>query len=88
MNALTLRADLVHGQKTSIFLDQRDNYRTAARYARGGKALDCFTSTLGDLAHPTVMHMITAAHRYDRPVVPAGSSIIPEDTYLRKNIRP
>ena len=51
MNALTLQADLVHGQKTGIFLDQRDNYRAAARYARGGKALDCFTSTGGFALH-------------------------------------
>ena len=51
MNALTLRADLLHGQKTGIFLDQRDNYRAAARYARGGKALDCFTSTGGFALH-------------------------------------
>jgi 23S rRNA (cytosine1962-C5)-methyltransferase len=51
MNALTLRADLAHGQKTGIFLDQRDNYRAAARYARGGKALDCFTSTGGFALH-------------------------------------
>jgi 23S rRNA (cytosine1962-C5)-methyltransferase len=51
MNALTLRADLMHGQKTGIFLDQRDNYRAAARYARGGKALDTFTSTGGFALH-------------------------------------
>jgi len=51
MNALTLRADLMHGQKTGIFLDQRDNYRAAAKYARGGKALDCFTSTGGFALH-------------------------------------
>jgi 23S rRNA (cytosine1962-C5)-methyltransferase len=51
MNGLTLRADLMHGQKTGIFLDQRDNYRAAARYARGGKALDCFTSTGGFALH-------------------------------------
>jgi len=51
MNSLTLRADLLHGQKTGIFLDQRDNYRAAARYARGGKALDCFTSTGGFALH-------------------------------------
>jgi 23S rRNA (cytosine1962-C5)-methyltransferase len=51
MNGLTLRTDLVHGQKTGIFLDQRDNYRAAARYARGGKALDCFTSTGGFALH-------------------------------------
>src|SRR5215471_10227729 len=47
MNGLTLRADLMHGQKMGIFLDQRNNYRAAVRYARGGKALDCFTSTGG-----------------------------------------
>jgi 23S rRNA (cytosine1962-C5)-methyltransferase len=51
MNGLTLRADLMKGQKTGIFLDQRDNYRAAARYARGGKALDCFTSTGGFALH-------------------------------------
>jgi 23S rRNA (cytosine1962-C5)-methyltransferase len=51
MNGLRLIADLLHGQKTGIFLDQRENYRAAARYARGGKALDCFTSTGGFALH-------------------------------------
>ncbi len=51
MNGLRLVADLVHGQKTGIYLDQRENYRAAARYARGGKALDCFTSTGGFALH-------------------------------------
>ncbi|MEO8597235.1 MAG: class I SAM-dependent rRNA methyltransferase [Candidatus Solibacter sp.] len=51
MNGLTLQADLLHGQKTGIYLDQRDNYLAAARYARGGKALDCFTSTGGFALH-------------------------------------
>src|SRR6185295_18510137 len=51
MNGLQLRADLLHGQKTGIFLDQRENYRAAARYARGGSALDCFTSTGGFALH-------------------------------------
>lgn len=51
MNGLRLTADLLHGQKTGIFLDQRENYRAAARYARGGKALDCFTSTGGFALH-------------------------------------
>uniref|UniRef100_Q025J5 SAM-dependent methyltransferase n=1 Tax=Solibacter usitatus (strain Ellin6076) TaxID=234267 RepID=Q025J5_SOLUE len=51
MNGLTLRADLLHGQKTGIFLDQRQNYRAAAQYARGGRALDCFTSTGGFALH-------------------------------------
>jgi 23S rRNA (cytosine1962-C5)-methyltransferase len=51
MNGLTLSADLLHGQKTGIFLDQRENYRAAARYAHGGRALDCFTSTGGFALH-------------------------------------
>ena len=51
INGLTMHADLLHGQKTGIFLDQRENYRAAAQYARGGKALDCFTSTGGFALH-------------------------------------
>lgn len=50
MNGLDLRADLIHGQKTGVFLDQRENYLAAARYARGS-ALDCFTSTGGFALH-------------------------------------
>jgi len=51
MNGLTLRADLLRGQKTGIYLDQRENYRAAAQYAAGGRALDCFTSTGGFALH-------------------------------------
>jgi 23S rRNA (cytosine1962-C5)-methyltransferase len=51
MNGLTLSADLLRGQKTGIFLDQRENYRAAAEYACGGRALDCFTSTGGFALH-------------------------------------
>jgi 23S rRNA (cytosine1962-C5)-methyltransferase len=50
MNGMKLHADLVHGQKTGIFLDQRENYLAAARYARG-RALDCFTSSGGFALH-------------------------------------
>ncbi|HLY18825.1 MAG TPA: class I SAM-dependent rRNA methyltransferase [Bryobacteraceae bacterium] len=50
MNGLRLQADLLRGQKTGIFLDQRENYVATARYARG-KALDCFTSTGGFALH-------------------------------------
>ena len=34
--------DLRHGQKTGLFLDQRENREAAARYARG-RLLDCFS---------------------------------------------
>ena len=51
MNGLALRADPHRGQKTGVFLDQRENYLAAARYARGSRALDCFTSTGGFALH-------------------------------------
>ena len=51
INGFAMRADLLHGQKTGIFLDQRENYIAAARCAAGGKALDCFTSTGGFALH-------------------------------------
>jgi 23S rRNA (cytosine1962-C5)-methyltransferase len=50
MNGLTLEADLLRGQKTGVYLDQRENYIAAARYARG-RVLDCFTSTGGFALH-------------------------------------
>jgi 23S rRNA (cytosine1962-C5)-methyltransferase len=50
MNGLVFHVDLQHGQKTGIFLDQRENYVAAARYARG-RALDCFTSSGGFALH-------------------------------------
>jgi 23S rRNA (cytosine1962-C5)-methyltransferase len=50
MNGFTLEADLLHGQKTGVFLDQRENYLAAARFAKGS-ALDCFTCTGGFALH-------------------------------------
>jgi 23S rRNA (cytosine1962-C5)-methyltransferase len=50
MNGLNFFVDLAHGQKTGIFLDQRENYAAAAKYARG-RALDIFTSTGGFAIH-------------------------------------
>lgn len=50
MNGLCMEADLLRGQKTGVFLDQRENYLAAARYATGS-ALDCFTSTGGFALH-------------------------------------
>ena len=50
MHGLRFCADLLHGQKTGMFLDQRENYLAAARYAHG-RALDCFTSSGGFALH-------------------------------------
>ena len=50
MNELAFFADLLGGQKTGLYLDQRENYLAAAQYARG-QVLDCFTSTGGFALH-------------------------------------
>ena len=50
LNGLLFYADLLHGQKTGMFLDQRENYVAAARHACGN-ALDCFTSGGGFALH-------------------------------------
>ncbi|MCX6599274.1 MAG: class I SAM-dependent rRNA methyltransferase [Acidobacteria bacterium] len=50
MNGFVWAADLQHGQKTGLFLDQRENYMAAQKYAHG-RALDCFTSSGGFALH-------------------------------------
>ena len=50
MNGLRFEANLLEGQKTGVFLDQRENYLAAARWTKG-QALDCFTSTGGFALH-------------------------------------
>lgn len=42
--SLQLQVDLLHGQKTGFYLDQRENYEIVARNAQGRRVLDCFTN--------------------------------------------
>ncbi len=44
---LTYKVDLVAGQKTGFYLDQRDNRRAVAAYAKGKRVLDLFCYTGG-----------------------------------------
>jgi hypothetical protein len=57
-----LRADLLEGQKTGAFLDQRENHVMSAAYAQG-EALDCF-SYLGGFA----LQLATRAAAVDQSV--------------------
>ena len=50
MNGVRFHFDGLAGQKTGAFLDQRENYAAAARYAHGD-ALDCFTYQGGFALH-------------------------------------
>jgi 23S rRNA (cytosine1962-C5)-methyltransferase len=44
IEGVTLEVDLLHGQKTGFYLDQKDNYTILAPYARNRSVLDCFTN--------------------------------------------
>jgi len=50
-NGIRYLVDLLHGQKTGFFLDQKLNRQAAARYAPGARALDCFCNLGGFAFH-------------------------------------
>ena len=50
INGMKWEANLLKGQKTGVFLDQRENYQAVAGHAHG-RALDCFTCTGGFALH-------------------------------------
>ena len=47
MNGATYLADLMGGQKTGLFFDQRENHAFAARLAKGARVLDVFSHVGG-----------------------------------------
>jgi 23S rRNA (cytosine1962-C5)-methyltransferase len=47
MNGATYMADVMGGQKTGLFFDQRPNHAFAAGLARGGRVLDVFSHVGG-----------------------------------------
>lgn len=47
MNGATYMADVMGGQKTGLFYDQRPNHAFAAQLAKGGKVLDVFSHVGG-----------------------------------------
>jgi len=46
-HGLQYELDLLEGQKTGFFLDQRENRKAIRRYAKGGTVLDCFCNDGG-----------------------------------------
>jgi 23S rRNA (cytosine1962-C5)-methyltransferase len=47
MNGASYMADLMGGQKTGLFFDQRENHAFAARLAKGARVLDVFSHVGG-----------------------------------------
>lgn len=46
-NGAKFKVDLLNGQKTGFFLDQRENRKSLRRYVKGAKVLDCFCNEGG-----------------------------------------
>ena len=44
ISGVKLEVDLLHGQKTGFYLDQKQNYQTVAQYAFRRRVLDCFSN--------------------------------------------
>jgi 23S rRNA (cytosine1962-C5)-methyltransferase len=68
MNGVRFHFDGLSGQKTGAFLDQRENYAAAARYAHGD-ALDCFTYQGGFALHLARVCATVAAVDSSRPAL-------------------
>jgi 23S rRNA (cytosine1962-C5)-methyltransferase len=68
MNGVRFHFDGLGGQKTGAFLDQRENYAAAARYAHGD-ALDCFTYQGGFALHLARVCASVAAVDSSRPAL-------------------
>jgi 23S rRNA (cytosine1962-C5)-methyltransferase len=68
MNGVRFHFDGLGGQKTGAFLDQRENYAAAARYAHGD-ALDCFTYQGGFALHLARTCASVAAVDSSRPAL-------------------
>ena len=51
VGSVRMAVDILRGQKTGLYLDQRANYELVARFARGRRVLDCFTHQGGFALH-------------------------------------
>jgi 23S rRNA (cytosine1962-C5)-methyltransferase len=50
-DGVKFKIDLLSGQKTGFYLDQRENRRVLRRFSQGKKVLDCFTNEGGFALH-------------------------------------
>jgi 23S rRNA (cytosine1962-C5)-methyltransferase len=64
MNGATYMADLLGGQKTGLFYDQRPNHAFAARLSQGARVLDVF-SHVGGFGLAALAHGAVQAHCVD-----------------------
>ena len=87
---VTYQVDPRHGQKTGLFLDQRENREAAARYARG-RLLDCFSYNGGFALHlagkcDSVLALDASADAVARIAANAARNALPHVTAREGNV--
>jgi len=82
---LTMEADVVHGQKTGHYLDQRDNRMLVRSIAAGRDVLDAFAST-GGFALAAAAGGARSVHLVDQsaPALAAGQRNLAHNLRLRE----
>jgi len=78
-NGLTFEADVVHGQKTGFFLDQRENRNLVRSRASGRRVLDVFSCT-GGFTVNAAAGGATSVHSVD--IAPAAIAAIARNVAL------
>ena len=63
-NGLDIFVDIIEGQKTGYFLDQKENRDNVKRYVKGKKVLDCFCN-LGGFSLCSAKHGATKVYSVD-----------------------
>ena len=87
---VTYQVDPRHGQKTGLFLDQRENREASARYARG-RLLDCFSYNGGFALYlankcESVLALDASADAVGRITVNAARNNLPHVTAREGNV--
>jgi 23S rRNA (cytosine1962-C5)-methyltransferase len=87
---VTYQVDPRHGQKTGLFLDQRENREAAARYARG-RLLDCFSYNGGFALYlankcSSVLALDASADAVARITANAARNSLPQVTAREGNV--
>lgn len=81
-HGMVLRADLVHGQKTGLFLDHRESRHRVRALARGARVLNLYGYTGGF----SIAAGIGGAHHVDTVDVAAGALKLAEESWARNDL--
>lgn len=93
-NGLKYRVDILHGQKTGFYLDQRENRALIRSVAQGRKVLDCFSYTgafavsalAGGAEKVTCVDASRTALKLAQENTRANGFALPEEAFVQANV--